>query len=149
MWHSVWGLVPRRGTPDGRLNVESFGLSEPYWTMRLGLVPFWKVSNMEPSADRLQRFLEARPRFEEIALTLFAHGIDSVGLPPFARWQALISSARRSGRLICVNARAYPAHFSVSARYQSCGSCKLHPLPSIRCQPERRSARFPRTWLSA
>lgn len=114
--------------------------------MRLGLVPFWKVSNMEPSADRLQRFREARPRFEEIALTLFAHGIDSVGLPPFARWQALISSARRSGRLICVNARAYPAHFSVFARYQAeLRKLQAPPTPLQPMSAEEALGTLPRT----
>lgn len=108
-----------RGIPDDRLHVESFILLEPYWTIRLGLAPFWMVFNMQPSAERLQRYLDERPPFAEIALTLFAHGIDSVGLPPIERWQALMSHARRRGQFVGVNARTYPAHFSVFARYQT------------------------------
>lgn len=109
----------RAGVPDNRLHVESFIMLEPYWTLRLGLVPFWMVFNMAGSADRLQRYLEKRDPFDEIALTLFAHGIDSVGLPPIERWEELLSRARRRGRFVGVNTRTYPAHFSVFARYQA------------------------------
>ncbi|WP_162917618.1 hypothetical protein [Dongia deserti] len=109
----------RRSVPEDRLHVQSFIMLEPHWTMRLGLVPFWMVFNMERSADRLEKFLDERPPFEEIALTLFAHGVDSVGLPPIERWHQLLSRARRRGRFVGVNTRTYPAHFSVFARYQA------------------------------
>lgn len=106
------------GLPDGRLHVESFIQLEPYWTLRLGLIPYWMVFNMEPSAARLERFLDDRPPFDDILLTLFAHGVDSVGLPPIRRWREILRRARRRGAFLGVDAGAYPAHFSVFARYQ-------------------------------
>ena len=74
---------------------------------------------METSAARLERYLDRSPPFDDILLTLFAHGVDSVGLPQIERWQALLRRARRQGALLGVNARTYPAHFSVFARYQA------------------------------
>ena len=111
-------MYARAGLPDHRLHVESFIQLEPYWTLRLGLTPYWMVFNMEPSAARLERFLDDGEAFDDIFLTLFAHGVDSVGLPPISRWRAILRRARRRGAFLGVNAGTYPAHFSVFARYQ-------------------------------
>jgi hypothetical protein len=113
--HRDWNA--RRGIAENRLLVESFILLEPYWCLRLGAVPFWMTFNMEPSAAWLERFLDERPPFDEIHLTLFAHGADSVGLPPIERWRALAARARRESRLVGIDERTYPAHFAVFARY--------------------------------
>ena len=127
-------MYARAGLPDDRLHVESFIQLEPYWTLRLGLTPYWMVFNMEPSAARLERFLESR-RFEDIFLTLFAHGVDSVGLPPISRWRAILRRAQRRGAFLGVNAGTYPAHFSAFARYQKAlrkldGAVEPPPPPS-------------------
>lgn len=111
-------LNRRSGAPE-RLHVESFIQVEPYWTQRLGLTPYWMVFNMEPSAARLERYLDEREPFDEIHMTLFAHGVDSVGLPPIERWRGILARACGRAGLLGVNESSYPAHFSVFARYQT------------------------------
>jgi hypothetical protein len=105
----------RRGIRERRLLAESFIVMEPYWTVRTGAIPFWMVFNMEPSARALERYLGASERFDELGIMLFSHGVESVGLAPIERWQSL--AARANGKLIGVDARAYPRDFGVFVRY--------------------------------
>jgi hypothetical protein len=69
-----------RGLPDDRLLVESFILLEPWWTLAAGLVPLWTTFNTEDTAAPVEPYLDHRPPFAELHLTLFAHGVESVGL---------------------------------------------------------------------
>jgi hypothetical protein len=106
----------RLGARDNRLVVDSFILMEPYWTIRTRSVPFWMVFNTEPSRDALARYLhEARP-FDDVHLTLFSHGVDSIGLVPIDAWRRLCREARGDG-FIGVDARAFPRDFAVFVRY--------------------------------
>jgi hypothetical protein len=114
-FHRWW--YDARGVPARRLLVDSFILMEPWWTLRTGSVPFWMVFNTEPSALALERYLDASGPWDEIALMLFSHGVDSVGLVPLERWRALLARARRQGRFVGVDERAYPRDFNVFIRY--------------------------------
>jgi hypothetical protein len=114
-FHRWW--YDRRGVPARRLLVDSFILMEPWWTVRTGSVPFWMVFNTEPSALALERYLNASGPWDEIGLMLFSHGVDSVGLVPMERWRALLARARRYGRFIGVDERAYPRDFRVFVQY--------------------------------
>jgi len=100
-----------------RLIVESFILLEPWWTLRSGAAPFWMVFNKQPSLDALERYLDASRPFDEIALTLFSHGVDSVGLPPIERWAMALHRARRDGRFVGVDRAAFPRDFAVFLRF--------------------------------
>jgi hypothetical protein len=122
-FHRSWYLA--RGVPARRLLVDSFILMEPWWTLRTGSVPFWMVFNTEPSALALERYLDATEPWDEIGLMLFSHGVDSVGLVPIARWRALLARARRHGRFIGVDERAYPRDFRVFIRYHT--DCRRLP----------------------
>jgi hypothetical protein len=44
---------------------------------------------------------------------LFAHGVESVGLPSIEEWRAVLKRARKNGRFAGVFERAYPAHFGI------------------------------------
>jgi hypothetical protein len=122
-FHRWWyGL---RGIPAQRLLVDSFILMEPWWTLRTGSVPFWMVFNTEPSALALGRYLDASGPWDEIGLMLFSHGVDSVGLVPLERWRALLARARRHGRFVGVDERAYPRDFRAFIRYH--GDCRRLP----------------------
>ncbi len=108
--------------------VESFILLEPYWTLRTAAVAFWTVFGVEPSAAAAERHLDqADPPYAEIGLTLFSHGVDSVGLAPMRRWEALLRRVPR-GRLLGVDRRTYPRDFATFARYH----------PAVRRQPDPR-----------
>jgi hypothetical protein len=52
-------------------------------------------------------------------------------LPPLARWEALLGRARRGGRLVGVDRRAFPRDFAVFTRYNRAlrRLRPLHPLP--------------------
>lgn len=107
----------RRGVVSRRLLVDSFVLMDPLLTLRTGSVPYWMTFNVEPDARRLEAYLNAEPPFDEIALMLFSHGVDSAGLAPISRWQALLSRAARCGWLAGVDPRRYPRDFATFVRY--------------------------------
>jgi hypothetical protein len=86
-----------RGLPAGRLLVESFVLMAPWFALRSGSVPFWLTFNTEPSAAWLERYLDRAEPYDEIAMMLFAHGAQSIGLAPIERWRRLLARARRHG----------------------------------------------------
>lgn len=106
-----------RGLPEDRLLVESFILLEPWWTLAAGLVPLWTTFNTEDAAAPVERYLDQRPPFAEIHLTLFAHGVESVGLASIQRWQAIVDRATGDGRFAGVDPRAYPRDFASFVRY--------------------------------
>jgi len=108
-----------RGLPANRLLVESFILMEPWWALRTGSVPFWMVFNMEPSADRLERYLDSTDPYDYIHLMLFSHGVDSVGLAPIERWCAALRQARQHGGFVGVDERRFPRDFATFVRYHS------------------------------
>ncbi len=105
----------RRGIAKKRLVVDSFILMEPHWTVRTGSVPFWMLFNTEGSAAALSRYLDYGS-FEEIALMLFSHGVESIGVVPIGYWKSLLARAQR-GMFIGVDPYAYPRDFATFVRY--------------------------------
>jgi hypothetical protein len=85
--------------------------------VRTGSVPFWTVFNTEPSAAALEHYLDGVTPFDEIFLMLFSHGVESVGLAPIARWQAILRRARRHGDFVGVDTAAYPRDFATFTNY--------------------------------
>jgi len=123
----------RRGIKGNRLLVESFVLVEPYWTMRTGSVPYWMFFNKQPSLKALKEFLGAREPFEDIYMTLFSHGVDSVGLATIQEWKEIFLRARRKGTFIGVDEEAFPRDFAVLPRFHDDLIKQIpsrYPLPS-------------------
>jgi len=115
------------------LLVESFIVMEPYWTVRTGSVPFWMVFNKEPSAQALETYLAGQKSFQEIYLTLFSHGVNSVGLVPIERWRRALDHAKQNGSFVGVDPQAYPRDFGVFVRYNPDLKRKIsvrYPIPS-------------------
>src|SRR5712692_8090186 len=122
-----WGFAPALGEDVERFArlhgyrvervVDSFILMEPYWTTRTRSVPFWMVFNTEGSFGALDDYLrQARP-FDELLITLFSHGVDSIGLVPIEKWRSLFSRALQHADFIGVDEAAYPRDFGVFVRY--------------------------------
>jgi hypothetical protein len=107
----------QRGLPGQRLLAESFALFEPWWTLRTGSVPYWSFFAVEAAAARLEAYLDAAEPYDYIHLMLFSHGIDSIGLAPIERWQALLARARRHGSFLGVDEQAFPRDFATFVHY--------------------------------
>jgi hypothetical protein len=112
-WHQ------ERGLPTDQLLVESFILIEPWWALRTGLVPFWMVFNMEPSAEALERYLDSTAPYDYVNLMLFSHGVDSVGLAPIERWRTILRRARKRSSFVGVDERKFPRDFATFVRYHA------------------------------
>jgi hypothetical protein len=120
------------GVADNRLVVDSFILMEPYWTIRTRSVPFWMVFNKEPSWHAVDRYLRGASSFDDVLITLFSHGVDSIGLVPIEQWRRLGQHAARGGGFIGVDERAFPRDFAVFVRYHFEFLRKIrahHPMP--------------------
>jgi hypothetical protein len=132
----------RLGVADNRLVVDSFILMEPYWTTRTRSVPFWMVFNTEGSFSALDDYLrQARP-FDDLLITLFSHGVDSIGLVPIEKWRSLFGRARQRGDFIGVDEAAYPRDFGVFVRYHFDFLRKIpthHSTPPSLTMPELRA----------
>lgn len=138
------------GRPASRLFVQSFALVAPMLTLRAGAVPYWLSFSDRGSVDGLVRYLDGSEPFDEIALTLMAHGTDSIGLSTTADWERVLGRARTVGRLAGVDPRRFPADFGVFLRYRDVlrrvASYPLpHPLPVERLAAflERRRGDYP------
>ncbi|MBE9078607.1 hypothetical protein IQ241_15110 [Romeria aff. gracilis LEGE 07310] len=122
----------QRGLPSGRLLSESFVYLQPWWVLRLGLVPFWAVFNDQTSLERLTKYLEAAPPYDEVYATLFSNGLYSLGIASIEQWQTIFDRANQHGQFIGVNERAYPRdNASFVRHYTDLKSFKQrYPLPN-------------------
>lgn len=80
-------------------------------------MPWWAKFGVEPSAERLERYLDDREPFDEIGLMLFSHGIRGAGFAPIERWRAILGRARERGFFIGVEESRYPRDFATFKRY--------------------------------
>jgi hypothetical protein len=122
----------QRDIKADRLVVESFILLDPHATLRTGSVPFWMVFNTEPSLASAHRYLEMTDPYDQIYLMLFAHGVDSVGVPSIDEWRGLLGRARERGDFLGLAPETYPAHFAHFARYTQALCSKVaarYPIP--------------------
>jgi hypothetical protein len=125
--HRQWyaGSSKPRGR---RLVVGSFGMLDPWSVLDSGSVPFWLEFGVEPAAAKLEAYLDGAAPFDEILLTAFPHGIESIGLADGGRWEALVARARLDGRLVGIDARAYPRDLAAYLRFGT----ELAELPRSR-----------------
>ncbi|MBD1807521.1 hypothetical protein H6F98_19020 [Microcoleus sp. FACHB-SPT15] len=107
----------QRGLPSDRLFVQSFTYLQPWWTLRLGLVPFWTVFNDQMSADRLDNYLDTTKPYDEIYANLFSNGLHSLGMAPIDRWQSILSRARQHSQFIGVDEHKYPIDIASYVRH--------------------------------
>ncbi|MBX9397325.1 hypothetical protein K4749_28000 [Streptomyces sp. TRM72054] len=106
-----------RGIPANRLLVESFVVMEPWWALRTGSVPFWMEFNTEPAFEAVSAYLDRADPFDDIRLTLFNHGVESVGLVPAEQWETLFSRTRAGGGWLGARPDRFPLDFAHYARY--------------------------------
>jgi hypothetical protein len=105
-----------RGEAGRRLLVSSFVVHDPWRTITTASVPFWTFFPVSRAAVDLGAYLD-RVGYDDIDVMLFNHGTRSRGLADADTWQKLASRARVRGRLLGVNANAFPADFAGFARY--------------------------------
>ncbi len=121
----------RRGVPADRLLVETYNQWEPYWTLRLGAVPFWLQFTGRPSYRWANHYLLHAEPYREVYVNLFSNGLRSVGFVPVEDWRKLAGYATGTGRLIGVDEEAYPEDVGGTLRYRSALAAlpSRHPLP--------------------
>lgn len=120
-----------RGLPANRLIVSSFLLMDPMLALRTGSVPYWAMFGSQPSLDRLAGYLSGTPAYDDIRLTVFPHGADSIGLPGIGEWEAELRNARRHGELIAIDPAHYPRHFRSLTGFHR----ELNRLPRVPALP--------------
>ena len=113
--HAHWYAA--LGRPARRLVVGSFGMLDPWTVLRIGAIPFWSEFPVEAAAAKLEGYLDAAPPFEEILLAAFPHGIESIGLADGRRWESLAARATRHGKLLGIDARAFPRDLAAYLRF--------------------------------
>ncbi len=138
----------RRGLPTRRLFAESFLLLEPWWCLRTGSIPFWKVFNTGRSAEALRHYIRRRGPFNEIYLTLFANAIKGIDQTSIREWKAILRQARTRGAFIGVDEDSYPYDLGVYFRFhpdlQETITARLpFPAPLTLAQLNRFRARAP------
>ena len=107
----------RRDLPDDRLVVPSFILLDPWRTFRAGRVPFWTTFAVEPSAAALERYLGGGGRFRDLRVTLFSHGVESIGLAGPDRWTRIARTGGLRGGFLGVDPSRFPRDFAVFGRF--------------------------------
>ncbi len=115
-FHRWW--YSRLDVPSDRLLVECYIQWDPYWVLRLGVVPFWLRFNMEPSYEELRDYLEQAEPYDHIYLNLFSPGLASPGFVPVENWRELIEcKAREHAAVIGVDEDAYPVDTGSTVRF--------------------------------
>ncbi|MGN6473862.1 MAG: hypothetical protein ACTHK4_09485 [Mycobacteriales bacterium] len=110
------------GRPSRRLLVETFICEEAGWALATRTVPLWLTFGTEPSLDVFAKYLcdsvssNARP-FNEIAITLFPHGVRSAGYAAADRWRQVAHDHGVNPTLAGVDTVAWPVDFSGLATY--------------------------------
>jgi hypothetical protein len=146
----------QRGIPANRLLIESFILLEPWWALRTGSVPFWTKFPVEPSAAQVEQYLDRTDPYDAIAIMLFSHGVDSIGLAPIQRWRAILKRAQQHGSFIGVDARKFPRDFATFVRYHTEIQQQIHAryplsaplaLSQLDTFLEQAGDRYPAQWL--
>jgi hypothetical protein len=112
--HRAWARS--RGAID-RLLIESFVVLDPFHIARTGAAPFWTMFPVQPSARRVQEYVDHRPSFARVDALLFNHGTESAGLADGDTWQRLVASGSNIGRLLGVQPERFPLDFAALARY--------------------------------
>lgn len=106
-----------RETKTRRLLAETFICVEPTWALATGSVPYWLPFPVCGAAEALAAYLAKHAAFDDIVVTLFAHGVRSAGLAPAQCWEGLAGQARHIGELAGVDVRRWPLDFAALARY--------------------------------
>jgi hypothetical protein len=141
-----------RGMPVDRSVIDSFILLDPWWTLRTGAVPYWTAFPVQPSVDRLHRYLDGSEPYDFLHLGLFCHGVESVGIGTTEQWRRLLARAGIAGSFAGVSPRRYPSDPRTFFGFQRA----LRSIPQRQTMPPplslktvagfvgKRAARYPR-----
>jgi hypothetical protein len=128
----------QKGLPGDRLLIETFVYLQPWLVQRCGMVPYWSVFPVDPSADRIQDYLEhTDPPYEEMYLNLFSNGIRSIGQPDLERWYEILRYARLHGKTLGVDEDSYPHDYASAVRYYTALKELDRKIPPLRTSLEQ------------
>ncbi|MBM0237066.1 hypothetical protein JNW88_07785 [Micromonospora sp. ATA32] len=121
----------QRGLPADRLLIDSFMLLDPWWTLRIGAVPYWTAFPVQPSLAGLHRYLDSGDGYDYLHVGLFCHGVNSVGAATAEQWRDVLRRARVAGVFAGVSASRYPSDPHTFFGYQRA----LRAIPDRRPMP--------------
>lgn len=107
------------GIPNDRLVIDSFAQIEPWWMLKTGSVPYWLPFMTNAEAQSLDKYLETTAPYDQIYVSLFSHGLESIGLAPPDRWRSIMDRAREYSDFLGTNPEKYPADYSTYVRYNN------------------------------
>lgn len=107
-----------RSIPATTLLVDMFFLTDPYWTLRMGAVPFWLAFNAQPSVERLKDYLKKAQPYDNIYLMPFSNGVEGIRIATADHLKSILSFARKEGAFIGSEPTLYPFDFGMFARYE-------------------------------
>ena len=123
-WHRL------RGVPDERLLLDCFLLMDPRLAVLTGSAPYWLTFPVRSSLQSAHDYLDEVGAFDELRLTLFSHGLASIGVAPVGEWRALLDRAAKVGATAGVDERAFPRDFAAFARAHRALSRIRHRYPA-------------------
>lgn len=109
----------RMGIPNNRLVINSFAQVEPWRMLKTGSVPYWLAFMTNADAQSLEAYVERTAPYDEIYISLFSHGLESIGLAPPDRWRSIMAHARERGDFLGTNPEKYPADYGTYVRYNT------------------------------
>jgi hypothetical protein len=105
------------GRPARRLLTETFICTEPGWALGTNTVPLWLTFGTEPSLETFAKYLANGSTFDEVAITLFAHGVRSAGYAAADRWLQVARDHGAEATFAGVDPHRWPSDFATLATY--------------------------------
>ena len=109
----------QRGGQHDTLLVPSFVLVDPWRAVNTGIVPFWTFFSVQPALAARDAHLSSSPRYRDVHVLPFQHGVDSQGIATPADWAAVIRRHGASPHFPGLSLRHHPHDIGLLGRYGS------------------------------
>lgn len=111
--HRLW--YRRIGRPDTRLLAETAALVDPHQALIQAFIPYWLAASRPAAVDALAAYARRRGPFHTILALPFPHGLGNGSTPSLDAWRAVVERAEGRGRLIGVDAEAWPPDLGLAS----------------------------------
>lgn len=105
------------GIETNRLVVDSFAQVDPWWTLRSGSVPYWLPFVTEQDVASINGYLDDVAPYDELYVSLFSHGVDSIGLGTPGQWRSVLNRATVNGEFLGTDPSKFPVDYGSYVGY--------------------------------